>query len=119
MLSNSIPKRQIQIDGINKYISTLKTNIIGSDKLNDEEAALILNIIDNTASLLINENRNDECYYSIQDFALRIGVSVSTLRLWDKCGKLSPHHRTAGGHRVYSEEQAVQYITNNFKTRNE
>lgn len=116
MLSNNIPKRQIQIDGIYEYISALKINIAYSEKLLDEDAMVsIINIIDDTAAALINENNTVECYYSIQDFALRIGVSVSTLRLWDKQGKLSPHHRTAGGHRVYSEKQVIQYITNNVE----
>lgn len=49
-------------------------------------------------------------FYNINEFAKRLGVSSSTLRNWDKSGALTPHHRTAGGHRVYSEEQAVHYL---------
>ena len=49
-------------------------------------------------------------YYSIKDFAELIGVSQNTLRLWDKSGKLKPHHKTNGGHRVYSEQQADEYF---------
>lgn len=110
MLSNSLQKRQIQIDGINEFVSTLKSNISQADNLTCNDVTSVIDIIDETSAKLINDNPIKECYYSIQDFALRIGVSVSTLRLWDKSGKLLPHHRTAGGHRVYSETQAVEYI---------
>ena len=44
-------------------------------------------------------------YYSVTEFAEKIGVSASTLRVWDKEGKLSPHHITDGGKRFYSDEQ--------------
>lgn len=49
-------------------------------------------------------------YYSIKEFAELIGVSQNSLRLWDKNGKLKPHHLTTGGHRVYSYEQAQKYM---------
>lgn len=116
MLSNNTSKRQIQIDGINMYVNKLKNSIICSNKLDSKSIELILNIIDNTALILMAEKDDNKSFFSIQEFALQIGVSTSTLRLWDKSGKLHPHHRTAGGHRVYSKEQAVQYyITNNLK----
>lgn len=60
----------------------------------------------------------DDKFYSINEFADRIGVSQSTLRNWDKTGFLSPHHKTAGKHRMYSEEQAVKYLESNPDTRN-
>ena len=49
-------------------------------------------------------------YYSISEFAKKIGVSTYTLRLWEKNGKLIPHHRTQGNQRVYSEELVQEYL---------
>lgn len=118
MLSSSIPKRQIQIEGINKYVANLKSNIISSESLENVEEMLLL--VDETARKMIyGDEKNNTCYYSIHEFALRIGVSVSTLRLWDKQNRLKPHHKTAGGHRIYSEEQALRYITNTNRGGNE
>lgn len=118
MLSSSIPKRQIQIEGINKYVANLKSNILSSENLENTEEMLLL--VDETARKMIYEGeKNNTCYYSIHEFALRIGVSVSTLRLWDKQNRLKPHHKTAGGHRIYSEEQALRYITNANRGGNE
>ena len=54
---------------------------------------------------------NNEKHYSIEEFSKRIGVSTSTLRNWDKSGLLSAHHRTSGGHRVYTETQALEYLS--------
>lgn len=48
-------------------------------------------------------------YYKIGDFARKIGVSIQTLRNWDKDGSLKPAKVTNGGTRYYSEEQYVQY----------
>ncbi len=36
---------------------------------------------------------------SIGQAALAIGVSVSTLRRWEREKRISPTHKTAGGHR--------------------
>ena len=44
-------------------------------------------------------------YYSIGEFANKIGKTVQTLRNWDNKGTLKPHHITAGGTRYYSQEQ--------------
>lgn len=38
---------------------------------------------------------------SIGELAVAIGVSVVTLRRWDKAGQVKPHLRTPGGHRRY------------------
>lgn len=38
---------------------------------------------------------------SIGELAAALGVSVVTLRRWDKAGKLAPCLRTVGGHRRY------------------
>lgn len=41
-------------------------------------------------------------FYRVSEFAKRIGRSSSTVRRWDREGRLLPR-RTAGGHRYYSE----------------
>ena len=43
--------------------------------------------------------------YSIGEFAEKIGVTVQTIRDWDKKNRLKPSHVSSGGHRYYSEEQ--------------
>ena len=48
-------------------------------------------------------------YMSIGRFAELLGVSISTLRRWEKVGKLIPKLRTAGFHRRYSYEQFLEY----------
>lgn len=49
-------------------------------------------------------------FLSIGEFANRIGVTIQTLRNWDKSDKLKPHHRTFSGHRVYAESQIDDYF---------
>ena len=49
-------------------------------------------------------------FFSIKEFANEIGVHENTLRRWDKSGKLRPHHKTEGGHRVYTDEQRDNYF---------
>ncbi len=49
-------------------------------------------------------------FYSISDFAKQIGVSVYTLRYWEKTGKFMPHHKTPGGKRMYSDEQVAEFL---------
>lgn len=58
-------------------------------------------------------------FYTIKEFSQKIGVHENTLRRWDKIGKLVPHHKTIGGHRVYSQEQVDNYfkVFNNKETR--
>ncbi|MBQ7564639.1 MAG: MerR family DNA-binding transcriptional regulator [Lachnospiraceae bacterium] len=51
-----------------------------------------------------------EEFLSIGEFAKLIQVSVSTLRNWEKKGRLLPHHRTAGGQRVYAKAQADEFL---------
>lgn len=48
--------------------------------------------------------------YKIGEFADKIGVSIGTLRLWDKTGELKPAHITDGGTRYYSEAQVNSYL---------
>ena len=51
-----------------------------------------------------------ERYYAIGEAAEILGVSVPTLRRWDKLDKLSPDVRTGGGHRRYSETALRQFL---------
>ena len=49
-------------------------------------------------------------YYAIGDAAKLIGVTVQTLRDWDRKGKLKPHHVAESGFRYYSKDQINQMI---------
>lgn len=44
-------------------------------------------------------------YYAIGEASKMMGVTAQTLRNWDKCGKLKPHHIADSGYRYYSLEQ--------------
>lgn len=48
---------------------------------------------------------------SIGEAAEVMGVSIDTLRRWDKSGKLSPF-KSQGGHRLYSKTQIAFYSNN-------
>lgn len=49
-------------------------------------------------------------FYNISEFAKRIGKSASSLRNWDKNGTLKPSYISPGGHRMYSEKQACEFL---------
>lgn len=49
-------------------------------------------------------------YYSIGEFADKIGKTVQTLRNWDKNGTLKPNYVTKGGTRYYSQEQLNHFL---------
>ena len=49
-------------------------------------------------------------YYSIGEFANKIGKTVQTLRNWDNKGTLKPHHVTDGRTRYYSQEQLNHFL---------
>ena len=44
-------------------------------------------------------------FYTIHEFAEKIGVTAQTLRNWDRQGKLRPHHKGESGYRYYTQEQ--------------
>jgi len=48
--------------------------------------------------------------YSIGEFAKKIGVTIHTLREWDKSGKLKPEYRSKGNHRYYSDNQLNELL---------
>lgn len=47
---------------------------------------------------------------SIGKFSKEIGVSISTLRTWDKTGYLKPAKVLDNGYRYYSDEQIDEYL---------
>ena len=55
-------------------------------------------------------------YYSIGEFANKIGKTVQTLRNWDKNGTLKPSYITSGGTRYYSQEQLNKFLGLKSKT---
>ena len=56
-------------------------------------------------------------YYSIGEFANKIGKTVQTLRNGDKNGTLKPSHITSGGTRYYSQEQLNHFLGLKSKTK--
>lgn len=55
----------------------------------------------------------DKELVSISEAASILGVSIDTLRRWDKSGKLTPI-KSAGGHRIYYREQLELYLNDLF-----
>jgi excisionase family DNA binding protein len=49
-------------------------------------------------------------YLSIGETAKALGVSVPTLRRWDRDGKFSPNYRTNGHHRRYSKNSVFSLL---------
>lgn len=56
-------------------------------------------------------------YYSIGEFANKIGKIVQTLRNWDKNGTLKPSHVTSDSTRYYSQEQLNHFLGLKSKTK--
>ena len=52
---------------------------------------------------------------SVGQAACMLGVSVTTLRRWEKAGKLTPDSRTFGGHRRYLVTHLEKVTTNTSK----
>jgi predicted site-specific integrase-resolvase len=50
---------------------------------------------------------------SIEEVSLILGVSISTLRRWDKKGKLKPKYRTFGNQRMYLFEDIINILEPN------
>ena len=49
-------------------------------------------------------------YYGISKFAELIGVTIQSLRKWDKTRKLKSHHTSKSGYGYYSQEQLYHYL---------
>lgn len=56
---------------------------------------------------------------SIGKFSKETGISVSTLRLWHKEGKLVPHKVSDTGFRYYTREQVLNYLNKTEVLENE
>ena len=55
-------------------------------------------------------------YLTVGEAAKALGVSKSTLRNWDKAGKLKPYRHPVNGYRLYSRkeiEELLKQITRN------
>lgn len=49
-------------------------------------------------------------FLKITEMANLLDVHIDTLRTWDKTGKFPCHHKTPGGQRVYSTQQAADFL---------
>lgn len=49
-------------------------------------------------------------FLKITEMSRLLDVHIDTLRTWDKTGKFPCHHKTPGGQRVYSLQQAADYL---------
>lgn len=54
--------------------------------------------------------KTQEEYLTIKEFAKIIGVCTQTLRRWDINNQLKPHHKTPNGYRIYTKQQAYEYL---------
>lgn len=53
--------------------------------------------------------------YSIGQLASKVGISVSTLRRWDREGLLKPELVTKGNHRRYTEDAVINIVNRNTR----
>lgn len=49
-------------------------------------------------------------FLKIAEMAELIDVHIDTLRTWDRTGRFPCHHKTPGGQRVYSLQQAADFL---------
>lgn len=49
-------------------------------------------------------------FLKITEMSRLLDVHIDTLRTWDKTGKFPCHHKTPGGQRVYSLQQAADFL---------
>lgn len=49
-------------------------------------------------------------FLKITEMSRLLDVHIDTLRTWDKIGKFPCHHKTPGGQRVYSLQQAADFL---------
>ncbi len=50
-----------------------------------------------------------------QEFANKIGVSLSTIYSWENKGLIKPTRKTLSGRRFYSEEQVQAYLNGDYE----
>jgi excisionase family DNA binding protein len=51
----------------------------------------------------MNDDEPPERFLTIGEAAAYLGVTATTLRNWDKTGKLTPHRHPINGYRLYAE----------------
>lgn len=56
-------------------------------------------------------------YLTVGEAAEQLGVSRSTLRNWDKAGKLRPYRHPVNGYRLYLREELERLLGQIVKTR--
>lgn len=56
-------------------------------------------------------------YLTVGEAAEQLGVSRSTLRNWDKAGKLKPYRHPVNGYRLYLREELERLLGQIVKTR--
>ena len=49
-------------------------------------------------------------FLTVQQAASRLGVSASTLRNWDRAGKLKAHRHPINGYRLYATEELEKLL---------
>jgi excisionase family DNA binding protein len=67
----------------------------------------------------IEEGRSLSDYLTVGEAAAKLGVSRSTLRNWDRAGKLTPHRHPINGYRLYQQselENLLAQIVNGKET---
>jgi hypothetical protein len=84
--------------------------------LTAEEQAM-RDLISDCADLNVVADKTDEVL-AIEDAALLLGVSIQTLRNWDKQGKLVPASRTEGKHRRYLRSQITSVRREQMSVKN-
>jgi len=65
-----------------------------------------------------NKHNNFEAYLQINEAASYLGISASTLRNWDRQGKLEAFRHPINGYRLYKKED-LQKILDNIGLNNE
>lgn len=55
-------------------------------------------------------------YLSIGQAAAMLGVSIKTLRRWEKAKKFIPKFRTTGGHRLYKRGDIISFINHTYRS---
>lgn len=56
--------------------------------------------------------------YTLNQFAVKIGVTPQTFRVWHKEGNLIPAFITDGGHRSYTHKQYLEFVGETTDTNN-
>lgn len=58
--------------------------------------------------MAMNQTTTQHSYLTIAEAASQLGVSVSTLRNWDRQGKLTPRRHPINGYRMYDRAEIVR-----------